>query len=1111
MPADIRNFFGGGGARASQGSQGSQKKDEKSAAKKAAPKKPARASRVVEDSDDDDEVEEVKPKKTTPKKPPPKKVKKEPSPELEETTTSAFFASKNKPKRSEPVKKKPVDSTPKATPKATPVKANGKISKTATPATNGRGSTRAKKPVKSYAEKDDEDEFPDDDLDAADDIFGDNFKRNGRKDGYVEVAASDDDDMPIALPHRGTPKKPAKKQKTIKQDDDFDPENEDVDMKDIDADDDFIVPDDEESATKSQPKKTSAAGRKRKTPESDDDEEEVEEKPKKGRFKKATPAKSPAKTPAKKKAKKEDDAESKDIQAIYDSIPLVKAPTPPPKDDSTKFDWRMKAAGGGNADAAPIGGSGDMPSGSETCLAGLTFVFTGVLQRWGRNEAQELVKRHGGKVTGAPSKKTDYVVLGQDAGPSKLRKIQDMHIKTIDEDGVTALIEKLTAAGNKGDSKAQAAYKEKQRKEEEKIREQAAQMEKEDQARLKALKAAKTAGGSKTTSAGTSAANKSADPTVDSRLWTTKYAPTSLNQICGNKATVEKLQRWLQRFPKSLKTGFKLAGPDGSGVFRAVMLHGPPGIGKTTAAHLVAKLEGYDIVESNASDTRSKKLVEEGLRGVLSTTSLHGYFAGDGKKVEASKRKLVLIMDEVDGMSAGDRGGVGALAAVCKKTEIPMILICNDRRLPKMKPFDYVTFDLPFRRPTVDQIRSRIMTIAFREGLKLPGPVVNALIEGSHADIRQVVNMISTAKLDQEAMDFDKGKQMSKNWQKHVILKPWDITSKILGGGMFAASSKATLNEKIELYFNDHEFSPLMLQENYLGTMPIGALQYGGKEKNMKMLELASEAADSISDGDLVDRMIHGSQQHWSLMPTHAVFSFVRPASFVAGSMAGHQTRFTSWLGKNSNQGKLTRMVKEIQAHMRLRSSGDRHEVRQQYIPVLWTELVKRLEEQGKEAVPEIIELMDSYFLTKDDFDAIMELGVGPMAQEKINIASASKSTFTRLYNQQSHPLPFMKASSVVQPKKAVKEKPDLEEALEESDEEEVVNEIKEDDEETDLSKDKYVKQPKKKAAKKNGQPAKPKGKKRPAEDDDEDESEEEVKPKGKGKGKAPVGKGKKK
>jgi replication factor C subunit 1 len=587
--------------------------------------------------------------------------------------------------------------------------------------------------------------------------------------------------------------------------------------------------------------------------------------------------------------------------------------------------------------------------------------------------------------------------LGQDAGPSKLRKIKDLNIKTIDEDGLTVLIEKLSAAGNKGDSKAQAAYKEKQRKEEEKIMKQAAEMDKEEQINLKAQKAAEAAKHTKNATASSSVPGKNPEPTVDSRLWTTKYAPTALNQICGNKATVEKLQRWLQRFPKSLKTNFKLAGPDGTGSFRAIMLHGPPGIGKTTAAHLVAKLEGYDVVESNASDTRSKKLVEEGLRGVLSTNSLNGYFAGGGKKVETGKKKMVLIMDEVDGMSAGDRGGVGALAAVCKKTEVPMILICNDRRLPKMKPFDYVTFDLPFRRPTVDQIRSRIMTIAFREGLKMPPPVINALIEGSHADIRQVVNMISTAKLDQEAMDFNKGKEMSKAWQKHVILKPWDITSKILGGGMFASSSTATLNDKIELYFNDHEFSPLMLQENYLGTNPINSLSYSGKEKQLKLLELASDAADSISDGDLVDRMIHGSQQHWSLMPTHAVFSFVRPASFVSGSMAGHQTRFTTWLGKNSSQGKLTRLVKEIQAHMRLRSSGDRHEVRQQYIPVLWQQLVKRLEEDGKDAVPEIIELMDSYFLTKDDFDAIMELGVGPMVQDRIKIASQDKATFTRL------------------------------------------------------------------------------------------------------------------
>jgi replication factor C subunit 1 len=333
------------------------------------------------------------------------------------------------------------------------------------------------------------------------------------------------------------------------------------------------------------------------------------------------------------------------------------------------------------------------------------------------------------------------------------------------------------------------------------------------------------------------------------------------------------------------------------------MIHGPPGIGKTTAAHLVANLEGYDVVETNASDTRSKKLVEGGLLGVLDTTSLQGYFSGHGKNVETQKRNLVLIMDEVDGMSAGDRGGVGALAAAAKKTNIPLILICNERSLPKMKPFDHVTFELAFRRPTADMIRARLSTICFREGLKIPPQVLDSLIAGTNSDIRQVINMLSTVKLDQKTLDYDQGKELSKSWEKHVILKPWDIVSKILNAQMFSPSSKSTLNDKIELYFNDHEFSYLMLQENYLKTSPALAGNYSGKERQLKLLELADDAASSISDGDLVDKMIHGSQQQWSLMPTHAAFSFVRPASYTFGNFGARPT-FTSWLGNNSKQGK---------------------------------------------------------------------------------------------------------------------------------------------------------------------------------------------------------------
>ncbi|KAI7340196.1 DNA replication factor C, large subunit [Hortaea werneckii] len=1095
MPSDIRSFFGGKPAGTPA---------EKPKAKEEPKKGRGRPRKIVEDDDEDEELEEVKPKKASPKK------RAAPEPEkVEETTADDFFGANGKPKRTEPAVKVAKKSGKEAA--TTPVKkeGNGKG--------NGstRGSARRGKKVETYAE----DEFPDDDLldDAADNAKSDAAVGRRMGDDYEE-AADEEDSKPLQ------PKKAqrAGKQKKLKDhdQDDYEPDG-DVDMKDTNADDDFVVPDGDEEIVEDRPaKKTPAkASKKRKSPVVDDEEDDglkVEQKPaKKSR---ASPAKKPSSAP--KKPKQEPEHESAETQAIFDSIPTITAPEPPKKDpnaEKPKFQY-----GGQHANSAVPAGAidyNDIPPGEENCLAGLSFVFTGQLQRLGREQGQNLVKQYGGKVTGAPSKKTSYVVLGEDAGPKKLETIKQHNLKVINEEGLFELIKKLPANG--GDSAAAGKMAEKKKKEEEEMRKAAAEMEKEERARMAAAKpkpgaAPASAKGDSKAAAGKT--GKQAEQGPDTRLWTVRYAPTQLSQICGNKTQVDKLARWLRAFPTNQRKGFKLPGADGSGVHRAVMIHGPPGIGKTTAAHLVAKLEGYDIVESNASDTRSKKLVETGLKGVLSTTSLMGYFGRGSDEVEASKKKLVLIMDEVDGMSAGDRGGVGALAAVCKKSHIPMILICNDRKLPKMRPFDYVTYDLAFRRPTTDMIRSRIMTIAYREGMKIPANVVNALIEGSGADIRQVVNMISTAKLDSqgsgEGMSYEEGKDMSKSWEKHIVLKPWDMVSKILGGGLFNPASKSSLNDKQELYFNDHEFAPLMLQENYLNTNPQRTNQWNdnAKMKKLAQLDLVSKAADSISDGDLVDRMIHGSQQQWGLMPAHAMFSFVRPASFVYGSMAGHQTRFTAWLGKNSSQGKLMRMVKEIQGHMRLRVTADRHEIRQSYVPVLFEMLVKRLQSEGKDSVPEIIELMDQYFLTKEDWEAIMELGVGEADMERIKIETQAKATFTRMYNNQSHPLPFMKASQVMAPKRApAKEKPDLEEALEESEEEapDPAEEAPEDDEgEVDLSKDKYVKQPKKKKAPakaaaggaKKGAAGK-KGK-AAAKEDDEDESEEEAKPK-KGKGKA--------
>ena len=169
---------------------------------------------------------------------------------------------------------------------------------------------------------------------------------------------------------------------------------------------------------------------------------------------------------------------------------------------------------------------------------------------------------------------------------------------------------------------------------------------------------------------------------------------------------------------------------------------------------------------------------------------------------------------------------------------------------------------------------------------------------------------------------------------------------------------------------------------------------------------------------------------------------------------------------------------------MRLRSSGDRHEIRQQYFSLLWYRLIRQLQTAGKDIIPDIIELMDSYFLTKDDWDAMLELGVGPLEMEDKAIDTQTRAAFTRAYNVASHPLPYMKASQVVAPKKKDRERPDLEEALEASDsggesgdDQAVVS----GEEELDLKKDKYVKAPKKRKAAGKGKVAKSDADKGPA------------------------------
>lgn len=406
-------------------------------------------------SDEDDEEEEAKAKRVAA----PKTKKPAPTPKEEETTSSAYFASNPKPatSKSTPIRSKHAATTNGAA--STPSKAsNG-----ATPSTGRRSARKASK--KSYAEDEDGDTkaLLDDDEAGNDDIFADNFKSRRANDDYKEDA---DDDNEVLRPSARPKANGTKKQKPESEDEDGD-----LEMSELPA---FDGGSDAKRKRAAAHKTTS---KKRKSEELDDEDEddfvEDDDPPKKKSQK--TAAKSASKKP-RAAIKKEDKADSKEIQDIYDSIPTIRAPTPPPRDpESRKFTQQF----GGNSSKEPTAaGSKSIPEGAPNCLAGLTFVFTGVLETLGRDEGQNLVKRYGGKITSAPSKKTSYVVLGQDAGPKKLETIRNLGIKSIDEDGLFELIRRVPAGG--GDSKAAEEWAAKKAKEEERIKKQAEEIERQE-------------------------------------------------------------------------------------------------------------------------------------------------------------------------------------------------------------------------------------------------------------------------------------------------------------------------------------------------------------------------------------------------------------------------------------------------------------------------------------------------------------------------------------------------------------------------------------------------------------------------------------------------------
>uniref|UniRef100_A0A9J7YE59 Replication factor C subunit 1 n=1 Tax=Cyprinus carpio carpio TaxID=630221 RepID=A0A9J7YE59_CYPCA len=647
-------------------------------------------------------------------------------------------------------------------------------------------------------------------------------------------------------------------------------------------------------------------------------------------------------------------------------------------------------------------GSKEIPQGEENCLEGCVFVLTGVLESLERDDAKSLIERYGGKVTGNVSRKTTYLA-------------ESFGTKIINEDELLDLIRTKPGKKSKYEIAAEAEVNKA------KATPQGPSPNKRSPSKGKSKPGSASKSG--TLGASRSEVKKSlsfdqtkrASPVLystpendgSSLLWVDKYRPRSLKNLIGqqgDQSCANKLLRWLQNWHKHhsgitkapAKFGKFGSKDDGSG-FKAALLSGPPGVGKTTTAALVCEELGYSYVEMNASCTRSKNSLKEVIAESLNNTSIKNFYTGASQTVSS---KHVLIMDEVDGMAGNeDRGGIQEMIGLIKQSKIPIICMCNDRNHQKIRSLANYCYDLRFQRPRVEQIKGAVMSIAFKEGLKIPPPALNEVILASNQDIRQVLHNLSMWSAKDKVMTYDQAKADANSARKDMKLGPFDVCRKVFASG--EESAHMSLIDKSDLFFHDYSLAPLFVQENYLHVRPAAA---GGNLKNH--LVLLSKTADSICDGDLVDKQIR-SRQAWSLLPTQAIYASVLPGELMRGYMSQFPT-FPSWLGKFSSAGKHSRIVQELASHMSLKTLSSKEAINLDYLPYLRSAVLEPLQSQGSEGAGQSVQLMDDYDLIKEDVDNMMEISTwGGQPDPYSKLDSKVKAAFTRAYNKESHLTPY--------------------------------------------------------------------------------------------------------
>ena len=366
----------------------------------------------------------------------------------------------------------------------------------------------------------------------------------------------------------------------------------------------------------------------------------------------------------------------------------------------------------------------------------------------------------------------------------------------------------------------------------------------------------------------------------------------NLNKILEREDAVSKIKSFLSSYEENKHNLLTKKG---------IYLYGDPGTGKTTFITNILKELNYDIIQYDAGDIRNKSVIDTITKHNMSDTNIMSLF---NKKPQ----KIVIIMDEIDGMNSGDKGGINALIKVIrpKKTKKqrqedislnPIVCIGNYHVDKKIKELIKVCNVVELKKPTPSQMMDIVETLL----PNISDTLKTNMIKFIQGDLRKINTLYQIYKNNEETLN-------ANIVQNIFQMKSYnDDTRKIV---QKMINTPYSLSEHLTVMSEtDRTIIGLLWHENIIDVL--------GKMDKSESIPFYVDSLENICFADYIDRItfqnqIWGFNEMSSLIKTFATNKKYHDTFAKKRKYNPAEVRFTKVLTKYSTEYNNTIFIQSL-------------------------------------------------------------------------------------------------------------------------------------------------------------------------------------------------------